>query len=322
MTFLSPGWLVLLLAPMALLGAYVLTQRARRRYTVRFTSVDLLASVAPRRPGWQRHIPAVALLGALTLLVLGVAHPSRVERVARQRATVMVAIDTSGSMASTDVSPTRLIAAQQAARGFVSGLPSGLQVGLISFDTSARVLVAPTSDRSSVKAGIDDLQVGGATATGDAINLALNAISALPPPANGQKAPAIIVLMSDGSPNVGAAGETPQQAVASADAAAKQANVPVDTIAFGTPTGTVNIQGEEIGVPADPAAMAQIAEETGGRSFTATTAGQLRSVYDQIGRAVGYDTRQHDITVWFTAAGLVTLIIAAGASLLWTQRLV
>jgi Ca-activated chloride channel family protein len=321
-TFLSPGWLVLLLAPVALLAAYVLAQRARRRYTVRFTSVDLLASVAPRRPGWQRHIPAIALLGAITLLVLGVAHPSRAERVARQRATVVVAIDTSGSMASTDVSPTRLIAAQRAARRFVSGLPSGIQVGLLSFDSTARMLVTPTADRTSVRAGIDQLQVGGATATGDAINLALNAISALPPTADGKKTPALIVLMSDGSPNVGNAGQTPAQAVSAADAAAKQANVPIDTIAFGTPDGVVNVQGQMIGVPADPAAMAQIAEETGGRSFTATSASQLTAVYDQIGRAVGYDTHQHDITVWFTAAGLVVLILAAGAALVWTQRLV
>ena len=184
------------------------------------------------------------------------------------------------------------------------------------------MLVAPTADRTSVRAGIDELQVGGATATGDAINLALNAISTLPPAANGKKTPAVIVLMSDGSPNVGHGDQSPAQAVTGADAAAKQAGVPVDTIAFGTPNGVVNLQGEAIGVPADPAAMAQIAEETGGRSFTATSGSQLKAVYDQIGRAVGYDTHQHDITVWFTAAGLLVLIVAAGAALIWTQRLV
>ncbi len=322
MSFLSPSRLVLLVAPLALLVAYIVIQRARRRYAVRFTSVNLLASVAPRRTGWQRHIAAGAVLVALALLVVGVARPANAERVAKQRATIIMVVDTSGSMASTDVSPTRLQAAQQAARSFVNGLPSGLQIGLLSFNTTAQIMVAPTSDRSSVRAGIDQLQVGGGTATGDAIYLALDAIKSLPAPASGTAAPAVIVLMSDGSPNIGRQGQTAEQTVTAADTLAKQAGVAIDTIAFGTPGGTVDIQGQIISVPADPAAMAAIAEQTGGRSFTATTGGQLKSVYDQIGRAVGYDTREHELTVWFTGAALLMLVLACIAALVWTQRLV
>ena len=295
MKFLAPSRFLLLAAPAALFVAYLVIQRGRRKYALRFTSVDLLASVAPRRPGWQRHISAIAMLGALVLLVVAVARPARPQRVARQRATIMMVVDTSGSMASTDVSPFRLGAAQQAARHFVDGLPAGLQIGLLSFNSTAQILVAPTSDRTSVRAGIDNLQIGGATATGEAIFLALDAINSLPAPAGGTKAPAVIVLMSDGSPNVGRPGETAQQSVTNATTAAKQAHVPIDTIAFGTATGTVDIQGEVIPVPADPAAMAQIAEATGGRTFTASTASQLNSVYGQIGRAVGFDTRQHEV---------------------------
>src|SRR5205814_5451957 len=169
MTFLSPWRLMLLFAPLALLGAYLYAQRMRQRYTVRFTSVDLLGSVAPSRPGWQRHVAPAVMAGALIVSIVGFARPAHADRVAKQRATIILALDTSGSMGATDVSPTRLAAAEQQARKFVNGLPSGLKVGLVSFDSTARVLVSPTSDRSTVLAAIDRLQLGGGTATGDAI---------------------------------------------------------------------------------------------------------------------------------------------------------
>ncbi len=177
MTFLASGRLVLLLAPVALLVAYLLVQRSRRRVAVRFTSVELLASVAPRRSGWQRHVASAALLGALILLVLGFAQPARVERTPKQRATVVLTLDISGSMISGDVVPSRLAAAQQAARGFVNALPTGVQLGLVSFATSANVLVPPTSDRSAVLAAINNLQAGGGTATADALLLSLKSIA-------------------------------------------------------------------------------------------------------------------------------------------------
>jgi Ca-activated chloride channel homolog len=322
MSFLSAWRLALLIGPLALLVAYVLAQRARRKAAVRFTSVELLASVAPRRPGWQRHVPAGVLLGALVLLVVGFAQPTRVTRTPRQRATVILTLDISGSMAATDVAPNRLLAAQQEARRFVNALPPGVQLGLESFSTTATMLVAPTPDRSTVLAAINGLQPGGGTATGDAIDLALNAISALPPGANGTKAPAAIVLMSDGSPNIGRGDQSPAQTVAAASASAKQAGVHINTIAFGTPTGTVDLHGQTIPVPSDPAAMAQIAADSGGQSFNAQTAGQLKSVYRQIGRTVGYDVHHHEITAWFTGIALAIAMLAAIAALIWTQRIV
>jgi Ca-activated chloride channel homolog len=322
MTFLSSGRLVLLAAPLALLAAYLLVQRARRKVVVRFTSVDMLASVAPRRPGWQRHIPAGILLGSLVVLVIGFARPAQAVRTPRQRATVVLALDTSGSMVANDVAPSRLAAAQEAARGFVNALPSGVQLGLVAFSSNARVLVPPTTDRTTVLAAIASLQAGGGTATGDAIDLSLNAITALPPGANGKAAPAAIVLMSDGTPTIGRGPESPAQAVTSAAAAAKQAGVPINTIAFGTQDGTVNIDGQIIPVPSDPAAMAQIASETNGRTFTAQTANQLKSVYGQIGRVVGYDVHRSEITAWFTGIALVLAIAAAISALVWNQRLV
>ena len=321
MTFLSSWRLVFLLAPLALVAAYILAQRSRRRAAVRFTSVDLLASVAPSRPAWQRHVPAVAFVVALGVFVLAFAQPAREVRTAKQRATVMLTLDTSGSMVATDVSPDRLGAAQQAAASLVRALPSGIQLGLVTFSTQASVLVAPTNDRSTVLAAINGLQAGGGTATASAISLSLKAIEAVPV-AGGKKAPGAIVLMSDGSPTIGEGSLSPTDAVRQEDANAKSAGVKINTIAFGTPTGTVTIGGEVIPVPSDPAAMAQIASSTGGHTFSAQTASQLKSVYNEVGRAVGYDVRYRDVTAWFLAIALLLAVAAAIGALIWTQRLV
>ncbi len=321
MNFEEPWRLAILAAPLALLLAYVVAQRSRRKYALRFTSVDLLASVAPKRPGWQRHVSAVLMLAAVSALVFGFAKPTATKKVARQRGTVLLAIDTSGSMAATDVTPSRLVAAQTAARRFITGLPAGLKVGLLQFDTTARVLVAPTSDHTPVIAAVDALSIGGGTATGSAIDSALAAATSLPAGADGKKAPAAVVLMSDGSPTIGQAGQTPEETVAAATAAAKKAGVPIDTIAFGTSGGTVTIQGESVPVPADPQAMAKIASGSGGKSFTATTGNQLNAVYDQIRRTVGFDTVRTDVTEWFIGLALLLAVLTAGAALVWMQRI-
>lgn len=322
MTFLA-GWrLVFLLGPLGLAIIYAVAQRMRHRSVVRFTTVDMLASVAPRRPGWQRHVSAAVLLACVIALVVGFAQPAQVTRSPRQRATVVLALDVSGSMIAADVAPSRLTAATRAARSFAMALPAGVELGLVSFSTSAGVVVPPTTDRTTVIAAIDGLRAGGGTATGDAIGLAVSAIKALPPAANGKPAPAAVVLMSDGTPTIGHGDQSPTQAVTNADQEAKLAGVPVSTIAFGTQSGVVTIGGRTLAVPSDPAAMAQIAAETGGKTFSATTSGQLRSVYTQIGRAVGYDVHRHEITAWFTGAGLLLAMIAAAAALVWNQRLV
>ena len=321
MTFRSPAALALLALPALLVVAYLIVQRRRRRYAVRFTSVDLLASVAPRRPGWQRHIPAGLLAAAMALLVVAVARPQSSERVARNRATIVLALDTSASMSSTDVAPNRLQAAQQQATRFVKSLPEGLQVGLLSFDRSARMLVSPTTDHATVLAAIDRLVIGPGTATADALNLALDAVKAAPKAADGTTAPAVVILMSDGQPTIGTDDLTPAQAVDAAAQSAKAASVPVDTIAFGTADGTVTVQDRTVAVPADPTTMTRIADQTGGRSFNAESADELKSVYDQIGKAVGYDTRTHEVGVWFTVVGLVLAALAAAAALFWTERM-
>lgn len=321
MKFSEPVRLVLVVLPIALVIAYVIVLRARQKYVVRFTSVDLLESVAPRRPGWQRHIAPAVLVAALLALVLGFAKPTHGVRIPKQKGTVIVAIDTSGSMAATDVAPTRLQAAQDSARRFINGLPPGLQVGVTTFSTHAQTVAFPQQDRTGALAAIGSLDVGGGTATGDAIYTSLDAAAAVPKTPDGKPVPAVIVLLSDGSPTIGRNGEQAMKTVSEADAAAKQAKVPVDTIAFGTRDGTVQIQGEQVPVPADPDTMAQIARETGGKSFTASSASQLKSVYDQIKTTVGYETHQRDITVWFVGLALLLATLAGIAALVWMQRL-
>ena len=320
MSFLSPWRLLLLAAPVALVVGYLVLQRSRRRYAVRFTSVDLLASVVPKRSGWQRHLAAGSLTAALVLLVVGFAQPTRTTKVPKKEGTVMLALDVSNSMGAVDVKPNRLAAAQEAARGFVAELPPGLQVGLLSFDRSARVLVSPTNDRTAISNAIDALKLGPGTATGDAIYVALDSVAAVPA-VNGKPVPAVIVLMSDGTPTVGRGDQTPAETAQAAADAAKQANVPVDTIAYGTADGTVELQGRTYAVPSDPDALKQISTAANGKAFTAENLQQLSSVYKQIQQVVGFDTTSHEITAWFTGFGLLAAMLAGLAALIWSQRI-
>ena len=306
MTFLASERLWLLVVVVALAAAYVVLQRRRRHYAVRFTNLDLLASVAPKRPGWRRHASAALIGVALVGVVLGLARPARDERVPKKAATVVLVVDTSVSMEATDVAPDRLRAAQAAARTFVDGLPDGLLVGLVAFDGSTRLLATPTAEHAAVEQALDQLATGPGTAAGEGIYAALGAIT--------DARSAAIVLLSDGVTTVG-------RPVEEAAAAAARQGVPVTTIAFGTDTGTVEVQGQVVPVPADPATMSAVAETTGGIFFEAFSAEQLRDVYRDIGKRVGYEVEQREIGMTFVAVAFVLLLAALAAALVWTGRL-
>ncbi len=318
MHFLSPAWLLLLLFVFALLAAYVVVQLRRKKYVARFSNVELLASLAPRRPGWRRHLTFALLLIALTVLSIGVARPSAAVKVPRDRATVILAIDVSLSMEATDVLPSRIEAAKTAAKRFADLLPSRINLGLVAFGGNANLLVSPTVDRQPVKAQIGRLQLQESTAIGEAVFSSLQAINvfAQATTAKGDKPPpARIVLLSDGSNTVG-------RPVSQAVDAAKQANVQVSTIAFGTPSGTVTYRGDTIPVPADEQTLGQIAAQTGGSFHTAASVQELESVYRDIGSQIGYTTVRRDISWRFLAAGLIVLLASAATSMLWAGRLV
>lgn len=315
MTFLAPYRLWLFAAVAVLVVAYALLQLRRRKYAVRFTNMALLDQVAPKRPGWRRHVPAIVFLMAISALVVGFAQPARDTKVPRERATIMMAIDTSLSMEATDVAPTRIKAAQAAAKEFVDQLPPRINLGLVFFNGNASVAVAPTTDREAVKTAIENLQLGERTAIGEAIFASLDAIKTVPT-ADGTEVPARIVLMSDGTTTDGRSNDA-------GAAAAREQQVPVSTIAFGTDNGTITIPQEPlpIPVPVDKAALKSIASDTGGQYYAAASEGQLKQVYDNIGSSVGFDTELKEISTWFIGAALLLLLVTGGFSLIWFQRL-
>jgi Ca-activated chloride channel family protein len=306
-------WLLVTVGVLA--GAWVAAARRKRRDALRFTNVGLLDVVAPRKPTWRRHVPPILFLVALTLFIFGFAKPVRAVQVPDERSTIMLAVDTSLSMEADDVAPTRLAAAQEAANSFVEALPEGIDVGLVSFNGAATVAVPPSEDREAVRAAIEGLELGEATAIGEAIYASLDAIAAAPGGQNGEPAPARIVLMSDGETTVG----RPNQ---EASAAAAEAGVPVYTIAFGTPNGVITAaDGLVQPVPVAPGPLQDIAEATDGQSYEAESLPQLTEVYSDIGSVVGYRDEDRDISGWFVGFGVVLLAAAGAASLVWNQRL-
>ena len=204
MSFLAPGrlWLLLLVAVLA--GTYLVQARRRSRYAVRFTDLDLLASVAPKRPGWRRHVPAGLLALALVALTVGFARPQGEVEVPRERATVLVALDTSLSMNAVDVEPDRDTAARRAATRFVEDLPERFNVGLVSFSGIASLVVPPTQEHDAVASALQDLELGSGTAIGEAVLASVGALQLVPGGADGSgPPPARIVLLSDGTNTVG-----------------------------------------------------------------------------------------------------------------------
>jgi Ca-activated chloride channel family protein len=316
--YLEPARLWLLLGVIAFAVLYVVLQRRRSKYAVRFTNLALLEAVAPQRPGWRRHATAAAFLVALTALVVAFARPTHDEKVPRERATVIVAIDVSLSMEATDVDPSRLQAVKVAAAAFVDQLPPKINVGLVSFAANSRIDVAPTTDRTKVKRAIDRLQVDEGTAIGEAIFNSLSAIQqqASADDSTSADVPARIVLMSDGKTTQGRANGL-------AVVAAQQAKVPVSTIAFGTDHGEIVVPQEPfpVPVPVDKEALQEIADQTGGSFFAAASEEELQQVYADIGSSIGFDLEPREVSSWFVGIALLALIGTAAMSLAWFNRL-
>lgn len=314
MSFLEPVRLLLLLLVLALAVGYIVLQRRRPKYALRFTELDLLASVVPKSAVWKRHVPAVLLLLALTALTTAFARPQADREVPRERATIVVALDTSISMRADDVTPDRITAAKQSAATFIDGLPPRFNVGLVSFSGNAAIVVAPTQDHASVSAAVQGLELGPSTAIGEAVFASLAAIRTVPGEQGQEPPPARIVLLSDGTNTVG-------REVAQAEAAAREAGVPVSTIAYGTRSGTVEVDGQLIPVPVDRDALAQLAIDTDGTSFAAESEQELSSVYDDIGSQIGTTTERQEITPAVTGVALALALAGAAASLVWSARL-
>lgn len=312
--FLEPWWLLTLLPVAAIAAAYVWRQFHRRSYAIRFTNVELLSTLAPKGLGWRRHAPAGAFLLSLVALATALARPAVDTQQPLERATIILAIDVSLSMQAEDVAPTRLEAAQEAAKQFVAELPETYNVGLVSFARSANILVSPTKDRQAVTYAIDALTLAEATATGEAVFTALEAIRMVPAHGAEGAPPARIVLLSDGFRTTG-------RSLEEAAAAASAANVPVSTIAFGTDSGVVEISGQLQRVPVDRYSLAELAETTQGYFYEAATVTELKKVYEDMGSSIGHRTEPREITQWYAGVALLLAVLAGGMSLLWTARL-
>lgn len=354
MSFRSPLLLVLLAVPVAALVGYVLVQRRPARSAIRFTNLAVLASVAPPRPRWRHHLPAALLLGALVALVIGIARPTVVAASAESGSTAILVVDVSGSMRATDVEPSRLEAARAAMLRFMDKAPKGLRVGVVAFSSEPSVIAAPTADHELVREGIEQITIGSRTAIGDAIARAVELAHSAVAPAEAETggdgasdtpAQAAIVLLSDGAQTAGLL--SPDDGAVRA----KAAQVPVSTVALGTPEGTLDrgsfgrgggfgpggggfgpggggpgggggsFNQGRIPVPPDPVTLARIAETTGGTAFTAETSSRLNSIYGKLGSSVKRIERPREITFALVAAGTVLLLGAAGLAVLTAPRL-
>lgn len=354
MSFASPVLLWgLLLLPLAL-AAYVIAQRRRERYAVRFTNVDLLSNLVSRTPDWRRHLPAALYLSALGALLVSLARPHATVPVPRERATVVMVMDVSGSMLATDVQPDRLTAAKSAGKSFLDQLPDRLRVSVVSFSSTAQVVAPPTTDRVAIRRALDGLRAEGGTAMGDAIERALEVAQSVTddPPATSPTAPpsiptsptatpaglstpfgstqasptvdqsrppVAILLLSDGANSAGRI-----QPLEAANHA-QQLGVPVYTIALGTPGGTLEMGdprrgGRRVSVPPDEATLRQVAGITGGEHYSAVSVNDLRGVYQQIGSHIGFDHVPQEVTVAFAALGVVLLAVGGSLAVWWFNR--
>jgi Ca-activated chloride channel family protein len=314
MTFAAPLQLVALLAIPVVALAFIIARRRRRRFAVRFPATAVFARVAGGQPKWRRVVPPALLATAAAACALAFAKPQATVAVPVEKASVVLVTDESGSMAASDVDPSRLQAAQSAARAFLGKVPDSLLVGFVGFSSQTNTVVEPTLDRDEVKTALASLQADGGTATGDALTAALDRLAARRGK-DGKRAPAAVILLSDGART---AGSDPLVAAQRA----KQLGIPVSTVALGTAEGTVLApNGEAIPVAPDPETLRQISGITGG-TFTATDdAGALEGVYKKLGSKVGVKHVKREVSSSFAAAGLVLLLAGLGTGLRWRARL-
>lgn len=313
--FQHPLWLLLLAVPLALAVGYVLALRSKRRRTVHFGNFGVVRAVDRGGRRWFTHVPAVVLVVALVALVVALAGPQKEQKVPRNRATVMLVVDVSLSMEATDVAPSRLEAAQEAATTFANNLTPGVNLGLVSFAGTASMLVAPSTDRGPVVRAIERLRLDERTATGEAIYTSTQAIQTFTESLGGpdQAPPARIVLLSDGKETVPADPNEERGAFTAAERA-QEAGIPVSTISFGTLYGTVDIQGRPQPVPVDDASLRTIAERSGGEFFTASSLEELDSVYRTLEEQIGFEWKKADASrPWLVAGALLAMLAAAGS---------
>ncbi|MCL2652336.1 MAG: VWA domain-containing protein [Propionibacteriaceae bacterium] len=302
--FFAPGRLWALLALPLLIALYIVGLHLSKRSGIRYTNTGVLAAVLPKQSQWRRHVTVAMALCSLVLISGAWARPAGVEKVPRERATIVLLIDNSMSMSATDISPNRLDAAKAAATDFVNQLPPQYNVSVVSLAGSPSSYGPPSTDRGMVLRSIDSLTTENGTAIGDAITVGLVTIAQAPPDASGRSAPALMILLSDGTSTKGF--DTME---AANNAAAKK--VPIFTIAYGTANGYVDIDGQRANVAPDKATLNQIAQVTGGKAYDAASVSQINNVYNQLKSEVGYDDVNKEVTARWALYALAFAVVAA-----------
>ena len=360
MTFLAPLLLLGLLLVPILLGLYAWAQRRRSRYAVRFTNLDLLANLAPRRPAWRRHVPPAIYLAAVAALVIGLARPSMVVAVPREDATVLLAIDVSGSMKATDVAPTRLDAAREAAQSFIDQLPEGIRVGIVAFASRPVTLVAPTADRGQLDAALDGLRALDGTAMGDALMQVLDiaeTIQAGDAGSAGGTTPGGDTASPDPSaapapsaaPPLGRAGQPGRHADAASRwwprsscptaptpsvsrnrstrpsepraSASRSTRSPSARRPARSRSGTISARWSRWTCRPTPRRSPRSRRSRVRRRSMPRPPSDLSAVYDNLQSRIGYTQEEQEVTSWFAAGALALVVVAAGLSAVWFGRL-
>jgi Ca-activated chloride channel homolog len=297
----------LLLLPLAF-GAYAFGERKRWRSAAAWAAPATAPSVVPRRPGWRRHAPLLLSAVAMAGLITALARPQVSVAVPAEQASIVLAMDHSGSMQATDVAPSRLAAALAAGEAFLDRVPDKVRVGGVVFDHRAEAVQSPTTDREALRSALRAAMVpSGGTATGEALAASL-AMLRVP---SGPQPPGAVVLLSDGESTSG------RDPVAVAEEA-RALGIPVYTVALGTAAGTLP-DGKP--VPPDPASLRAIAERSGGRAYTAEASGALSAVYEELGSRVAEKQEQREVTGAFAGGAIVLLAAGAALSLRWFRRL-
>jgi len=335
MDFQWPGMLWLLALVPALAGAYLLLMR--RRTTARVSTVFALRDSRGRAPGFRRHVPALVLLAGVLAAVLALARPFAAIELAARRGTVILAMDVSGSMRATDITPNRMEAVKSAAEEFVARQPQKVRVGIVAFSGNAVLVQPPTTERDKLTAAIGRLRPQMFTAIGSGLLASLDAIFGPPPDeaaadtsnqplehtptpeppppvAPGSYKSAVIILLSDGQSNQG-----PDPLDAAERAADK--GVRVYTVGVGTREGAnVGFEGFTFHAILDEATLKRIAQVTGGAYFKASSAGELRGIYESLGTRLALEKERTEITALFAAVAVGLFLVGGLISLAWFNR--
>ena len=344
MTFMWPTLLWLLLAVPLLVAVYVWLLRRKKKASLRFASLSIVREAMDTGPGFRRHIPPILFLLAITLMLLAASRPFAVVTLPMQQETIMLAMDVSGSMRATDVLPSRIVAAQNAAKAFLAELPRNIKVGIVAFAGSAQVAQIPTLNREDLVSAIDRFQLQRGTAIGNGIVMSLATLfpdagidlaqlqygqrqrgvsidekpkekKEFTPVAPGSYSSAAIILLTDGQRTTG---------VDSLEAAklASERGVRVYTVGIGTVNGeTIGFEGWSMRVKLDEETLKAIANKTQADYFYAGTAADLKKVYETLSSRLTVEKKETEISGLLALVAAALAIVSAGLSLLWFNRI-